>query len=59
MSREMNGIGRGARVPSWRAAGAVTGTRMGSLCTAQPFDRFPQWMQLRKMEPEAQVTPKS
>ncbi len=59
MSREMNGIGRGDRVTFRRTAGAVTGTRTGSLCTAQPFERFPQWMQLRKMEPDAQVTPMS
>ena len=30
-----------------------------SLCTDQPFDRLPQWMQRRKMEPDEQVTPKS
>ena len=35
----------------------VIGTSTGWLCTAQPFDRFPQWMQRRKMEPDAQVTP--
>jgi hypothetical protein len=59
MSRETNGMGRGARVICWRTAGAVIGTSTGSLWTAQPFDRFPQWIQLRKMEPDEQVTPKS
>jgi hypothetical protein len=55
-----NGIGRDARVICWRPAGAVTVTSAGcSLCTDQPFDRFPQWMQRRKMEPDEQVIPKS
>ena len=59
MSREANGIGRDARVTCLRAAGTGIGTSTGWLCTAQPFDRFPQWMQLRKMEPDEQVIPKS
>jgi len=60
MSRETKGIGRGPRVVTWwRAMGAVTVASTGSLCTHHPFDRFPQWMQRRKMEPDEQVTPKS
>jgi hypothetical protein len=59
MSRETKGMGRGPRLTCWRATGAVTVARTGSLCTHQPLDRFPQWMQLRKMEPDEQVTPKS
>jgi hypothetical protein len=59
MSRETNGMGRAALVILWRAAGTGIGTSTGWLCTAHPFDRFPQWMQLRKMEPDEQVTPKS
>jgi hypothetical protein len=59
MSRETNGIGRDARVTCWRATGTGIGTSTGWLCTAQPFDRFPQWMQLRKIDPDEQVTPKS
>ena len=59
MSRETNGIGRGALVTCWRTVVLGIGTSTGSLSTFQPFERFPQWMQLRKMEPGEQVTPKS
>jgi hypothetical protein len=58
MSRDTKGSGRAARMTGCRT-GAVTGTKACSLWTAQPFDRFPQWMQRRKMEPEQQVMPKS
>ncbi|HEX6316691.1 MAG TPA: hypothetical protein VFZ73_17590 [Gemmatimonadaceae bacterium] len=60
MSRETNGRARAPLVACWRVTGAVTVTIAGwSLWTAHPFDRFPQWMQRRKMEPDEQVTPKS
>lgn len=60
MSRETNGSAREPLVGFWRVTGAITVTIVGcSLWTAHPFDRFPQWMQRRKMEPDEQVTPKS
>ena len=42
-----------------RTGWALTGTSPASSCTAHPFDRLPQWMHRRKMEPDAQVMPKS
>jgi hypothetical protein len=60
MSRETNVKGREPLVAFWCVTGGVTVTSAGcSLCTAHPFDRFPQWMQHRKIEPDEQVTPKS
>ena len=60
MFRETNGSAREPLVTVWRVTGATTVTIAGcSLWTAHPFDRFPQWMQRRKMEPDEQVTPKS
>ena len=60
MSRETNGSERDPLVTCWRVTGGVTVTSAGcSLCTDHPFDRFPQWMHRRKIEPDEQVTPKS
>jgi hypothetical protein len=58
MSRDTKGSGRAVRMIGCRT-GAVIGIKACSLCTAQPFDRLPQWIQRRKMEPEQQVIPKS
>jgi hypothetical protein len=47
MSRPTKGSARAPLLACWRTAGVVTVTSAGSLCTDQPFDRFPQWMQRR------------
>ena len=60
VSRGRNGNGRGALAVCCRGKRAGTVTRAaGSSWTAQPFDRFPQWMQRRKIDPDEQVIPKS
>jgi hypothetical protein len=60
VSRGTNGSGRGVLAACFRGRRAgIASSAAGSSWTAHPFDRFPQWMQLRKMEPDEHVTPKS